>query len=125
MAYRLLADVVVVLHLGFVLFVLGGGVLVWRWPRVAWLHLPAVVWGVGIEWVGAVCPLTPWENWLRRQSGVAVYHGDFVERYFLPVLYPVELTRAVQVALGGLALALNVAVYVWLWRRRWRTRRLE
>ena len=118
MVYRVLADVVVVFHLAFVLFVLFGGFMVWRWPRVAWLHLPAVVWGVGIEWVGTVCPLTPWENWLRRQSGAAVYQGDFVERYVLPVLYPAELTRTVQVALGAFALVLNIAVYVWLWRRR-------
>ena len=118
MVYLVLADVVVVLHLAFVFFVLFGGVIVWRWSRVAWLHLPSVMWGVSIEWAGLPCPLTPWETWLRRQSGTAVYEGDFVERYLLPVLYPEELTRTIQLVLGGFVLVLNVGVYVWLLRDR-------
>ena len=66
--YSLLADLVVTLHLAFVGFVVLGGLAVWRWPRLAWVHVPAVVWGVGIELSGAVCPLTPWESWLRHRA---------------------------------------------------------
>ncbi len=118
MGYGILADVVVVLHVGFVGFVVLGGLVVWRAPRVAWLHLPAVIWGVAIEWSGAICPLTPLEQWLRMRAGTAGYDGDFIEHYVWPVLYPTALTRTDQLWLGGFALAINLAVYVWLWRRQ-------
>ena len=115
--YRLLADLVVLVHLAFVVFVVLGGLLVlWR-PKLAWLHVPAAVWGVAVELGGWVCPLTPLENWLRRSAGLAAYEGGFVERYLLPVLYPGDLTRGVQTALGLGVFALNLAVYGWLWHR--------
>ena len=111
MLYRLLADAVVVIHFGFVLLVVAGGFLVLRWPRAAWIQLPAAVWGVLVEWSGWICPLTPFENWLRAHGGVAGYAGGFVERYFLPVLYPASLTRGVQILLGAAALAANLIAY--------------
>ncbi len=111
MLYRALADTLVVLHLGFVLFVVAGGLLVLKWRRAMWIHLPAAAWGVLIELVGWICPLTPLENWLRAESGDAGYAGAFVEHYLLPVLYPAGLTRNVQIALGLLALAVNVSIY--------------
>ena len=117
MPYGVAADALVVVHLGFVGFVAFGGMLVWRWPRLAWLHVPAVVWAVGIEWSEAICPLTPWEQWLRAEAGGVGYEGDFIGRYLLPVLYPAGLTRTVQLALGGIALGVNAAAYGWLWRR--------
>lgn len=118
MPYRLLADAVVVVHLGFVLFVVCGGLLVlWR-RRAAAVHLPAAVWGVYVELSGRVCPLTPLENRLRAAAGDALYAGDFVERYLMPVLYPADLRREVQIGLGLLALAVNAAVYLYAWRRR-------
>jgi hypothetical protein len=118
LTYGLLADMVVLLHAGFVLCVVFGGLLVWRWPALAWIHLPAAVWGIAIEWAGAVCPLTPLENQLRRLSGQEPYAGDFVARYVVPVLYPAGLTRTAQVVLGLLALAVNVVVYALLLTRR-------
>jgi hypothetical protein len=118
MLYRLLADATVVLHLGFVLFVVGGGLLVWRYPRLVWLHVPAVLWGAFIEFAGWICPLTPLENWLREQGGQSAYATSFVEHYLMPVLYPQSLTRAVQWMLGGLVLLVNITVYVRIWRRR-------
>jgi hypothetical protein len=117
MPYRFLADAVVLLHLGFVVFVVCGGVLV-LWRRgLAVVHLPAAAWGVYIEFSGRVCPLTPLENRLRALAGDAVYSGDFVERYLMPVLYPPGLRRDVQIGLGLFALAVNVAVYLYAWRR--------
>ena len=111
MLYRLLADVVVAVHLGFVLFVVAGGFLTLRWPRAAWIQLPAALWGVLVEWSGWVCPLTPLENWLRAEGGAAGYAGGFVERYLLPVLYPASLTRGTQVLLGATALVVNLIAY--------------
>jgi hypothetical protein len=117
MIYQWLADLTVVVHLAFVGFVVAGGLLVARWGRVAWIHLPSVLWGIGVEWAGGVCPLTPLEVWLRRRAGRAGYEGGFIEHYLLPVLYPAELTRGVQWTLGALLLGLNLVVYGMLLRR--------
>jgi Protein of Unknown function (DUF2784) len=118
MLYQALATLVLLAHLAFVLFVVFGGVAVLRWPRLAWVHLPAVVWGVLIEYAGWICPLTPLENALRQAGGEAGYAGGFVEQYLIPVLYPAALTRAVQVGLGSAVLLLNALVYWRVVRRR-------
>jgi hypothetical protein len=117
MVYRLAADAVLVFHLGFVLFVIGGGFLALRDPRFAWLHLPAAAWGAGIELAGGVCPLTPLENRLRHLGGLSGYSGGFVEHYLLPALYPSGLTRSVEIVLGIAVLAGNVAIYAVVFRR--------
>jgi len=109
--YRALADLAVTLHLGFVLFVVFGGLLVTRWPRLVWIHVPAAVWGVAIEYTGWICPLTPLENWLRVRGGEAGYAGGFIEHYLLPTLYPQGLTRGTQFVLGSLVLMINAAAY--------------
>ena len=115
--YPLLADLVLIIHLAFVVFVLCGGLLVLRWRWIAWLHLPAAAWGAVIEFTGWICPLTPLENGLREQAGQAGYRSDFIAHYLLPVLYPDDLTREVQLILGTVVLAINISVYAWLWRR--------
>jgi hypothetical protein len=111
MIYRILADVVVVLHLCFVIFVVLGGLAVLRAPRLVWLHVPAAIWGALIEFAGWICPLTPLENSLRKRGGEAGYEGGFVEHYVTAVMYPEGLTRELQWVLGGLVLVLNVVVY--------------
>lgn len=116
-----LADLLVVVHLLFVVFVMVGGFLLLRWPQLAWLHLPAALWGAWIEFSGGICPLTPLENHLRALSGEGGYRGGFVEHYLLPILYPAQLTHVVQLWLGGAVVAVNLGVYVWViwvWRRR-------
>lgn len=118
MAYLLVANLLVVLHLAFVAFVIAGGRLVLRRPRLAWVHLPCALWGGLIEFAGWICPLTPLENRFRQLGGQTGYQGGFVEHYLVPVLYPENLTRPVQVGLGALVLVLNAAVYRRLWRRR-------
>ena len=114
---RLAADAVVLLHGAFVLFVVLGGLLVWRWPRLAWLHLPAVAWGALLEFAGWSCPLTPLENALRQAVGQAGYAGGFIDHYLRVLLYPAGLTRAGQWVLGAGVLAVNGAGYGLLWRR--------
>ncbi|MFO1413805.1 MAG: DUF2784 domain-containing protein [Burkholderiales bacterium] len=118
MGWRIAADAVVALHLAFIVFAVAGGFLVLRDRRVAFLHLPAVAWVVWLEFTGALCPLTPLENALRRAAGESGYPGGFIEHYLLPVIYPAGLTADVQVLLGAGALAVNVAVYALVWRRR-------
>jgi len=117
MLYRLLADVVALVHLLFVLLVVGGGLLpLWR-RRLVWLHLPALLWGAAIELTGGICPLTPLELWLRQAAAQQGYRGGFLEHYLLPALYPEALTRSVQIGLGLTVLAGNLLVYLWVWRR--------
>lgn len=113
--YPLLADLVLIVHLVFVIFVLCGGLLVLKWRWIARLHLPAAAWGAVVEFTGWICPLTPLENWLRVQGGEAGYEDDFTTRYLLPILYPVDLTRNIQLLLGTVVIVLNVAVYWWIW----------
>lgn len=118
MVYSWLADGVVVCHALFVAFVAAGGLLVWRWPTLAWVHLPALAWGVAVEAAGWVCPLTPLEQWLRGLAGEAGYAGGFIDYYLLPLLYPPGLTRPAQWALAAAALAVNGVVYGLLLQRR-------
>ena len=118
MIYSILADAVLALHFGFILFVVLGGLLVLRWPRAAWLHVPCAVWGLLIELFGWVCPLTPLENSLRRAAGEAGYAGGFIETYLLPLVYPGGLTREMQLMLAALVVVVNATVYLFVWRRR-------
>ena len=118
MPYLFLADLVVLLHTLFVLFVVGGGLLVLRWPKVAWLHLPAAFWGVLIEFGGWFCPLTNLENYWRRQGGGTAYHDSFIQQYLQPLLYPLGLSPERQVRLCLLALSINLIIYGVIWRRR-------
>jgi hypothetical protein len=113
MAYDVLADAVVVVHVAFIVFVAVGALLAWRWRWLVWLHIPAVAWGVGIIVVGWVCPLTPLEKWLRRQDGRS-YEGGFVDRYLEGVVYPEDLTPLLRT----LAAVLVVVGYAGLLRRR-------
>ncbi|HEY2290943.1 MAG TPA: DUF2784 domain-containing protein [Thermoanaerobaculia bacterium] len=118
MPYRLLAGLLVLFHLGFVLFVVLGGLLVLRWPRLAWAHLPAAAWGAWVEFSSTVCPLTPLENHLRHLGGEAGYSGGFIAHYITPVLYPAGLNPRVQVVLGVFVVLLNVGAYLLVLRRR-------
>ena len=117
MIYRLLADLVFLAHLAFVVFVVLGGIAVWWRPKLAWLHVPAFAWGALIEFAGWICPLTPWEQSLRRLAGEKGYAGGVVEHYLFPVLYPDGLTRDVQIALGLLVLVINTVAYALILRR--------
>jgi hypothetical protein len=111
MAYNLLADLVVFVHFLFVLFSLLGALLVIRWHKMIWLHLPAALWAAGVEFSGKICPLTPLENWLRIKGGGAGYSGDFIGQYLLWLLYPSGLTRGVQIILGTIVVGINIGIY--------------
>ncbi|MGH8369883.1 MAG: DUF2784 domain-containing protein [Gammaproteobacteria bacterium] len=118
MLWLILADTIVVIHLAFVLFVVAGGLLVLRWHRIAWLHLPAVAWGALTEFLHIVCPLTYLEDRLRSLAGGTGYSGDFVSHYLLPILYPPNLTTQIQITLGSMVVIINIVIYAWLLRQR-------
>ena len=114
MLYRSAADLLVLLHLGFIIFVIIGGFLVVKWRWVLFLHLPAAVWGALIEFQGWLCPLTPLEQRLRQAAGEKGYSGGFIEHYLLPVIYPEALTADIQMALGGFVILINLVAYAWV-----------
>ena len=122
MLSRIAADLVLITHLLFIAFVVAGGLLVIRWPRLAWLHLPAAAWGAYIEIAARICPLTYLENWLRVRAGQAGYDGSFIEHYVLPIIYPAGLTRSLQWWLAGLVITVNVLVYGYVLLRRRKAR---
>jgi hypothetical protein len=122
MLYRVFADLLAFLHLAFVGYVLLGGLLAFRWRWTAWVHVPAACWGAWIEFVGWVCPLTPLENRMRAAAGDDGYAGGFVEHYLIPLIYPGELTRDIQIGLGVLVLVVNLVIYFFVWRRTVRRR---
>ncbi len=117
MVYVALADGAVLVHGLFVLFVIGGGAAVLRWPRVRLLHLPAAVWGTAIELGGWICPLTYLENHLRRLGGEAGYSGGFIHNYLEPILYPLGLAHRSQIVLGLSALLVNLVIYTCYYRK--------
>jgi Protein of Unknown function (DUF2784) len=125
MIYRALADLVVLLHLAFILFAVLGGILALKWKRIVWFHVPVALWATLIEFVGYECPLTPLENWLRYQGQEAGYQTSFIERYLLPMLYPVTPTRHLHIVLGLLVLGINLLIYWWAWRRSMKTGRKQ
>jgi hypothetical protein len=121
--YGILADLVVVVHLGFIVFVFLGALLVLRWPRLVYPHVTAAVWGALVEFKHWPCPLTPLENWLRTRSGADAYGGGFVDHYIVPIVYPPGLTPQIQVLIGTAVLAVNLGLYGWLVYRQVRRSR--
>lgn len=121
MIYSLLADVVMLVHLSFVLFAVAGGLLVLKWLRLVWLHIPAVCWAIWIEYSGSICPLTPLEQSLRQHAGEVSYSGGFIAHYLGPILYPEGLTREMQWWIAAFVLVLNLVVYLLVfiaWRKK-------
>jgi len=119
---HLFADIIVLLHFGFIVFAIFGGLLVLKWHWIVWLHIPAVVWGSLIVLFGWICPLTPLENMLRRINEGEIYTGGFIEHYIIPIIYPPGLTREIQIAMGIFLVLLNVIVYTFVYRH-WRLNR--
>lgn len=117
MLFSLAVDLIVLLHLGFILFALFGGFLLLKWRRLIWLHLPVVIWGSLVELVGWYCPLTPLEQSLRQAAGEGGYSGGFIEHYIVPLIYPVGLTRELQILFGCVVVFVNVVAYVLVLRQ--------
>jgi hypothetical protein len=118
MVYQFLAAMVLLLHLGFILFVVAGAALVARRRGLLPLHLAAVAWGIAVEATGAACPLTGLENRLRLLAGSAGYAGGFVDHYLVGIVYPSGLTRELQWLLATPVLVLNAVLYLRIVRGR-------
>jgi len=115
MLWRVLGDVVLIVHLTFIVFVIFGGFLAYRWRWLLWIHLLAAVWASALEFGGWICPLTPLENWFRQAGGEAGYPGGFLEHYLLRIIYPTGLTPDIQIYLGFGVIAINALAYWMVW----------
>lgn len=122
---RIAADLVLILHLGFIVFVVLGGFLIVRFRWVVLVHVPAAAWGTFVELTGRICPLTTWENALRRSAGESGYADSFIEHYIVPVIYPSGLTRDIQFGIAGAVVIANIVIYGWLLYRWSRSRAVE
>jgi hypothetical protein len=123
--YQLAADGVMLIHFAFIAFALFGSLLLPRWPKVAWLHVPALCWAMYIELSGNICPLTPLENYFRELADEATYYGGFIAHYLGPIIYPEGLTRGWQFVAFGILVAVNGAGYGLYFRKRRRLTRVE
>ena len=119
------ADLIVLLHFAFILFVVFGGFIVLRWKWIALLHIPSAAWGVLVESFGWICPLTPLELHFREAAEESLYSGDFVDRYITPIIYPEGLTREMQVALAVAIVVINLCAYSWVFWIRSRNTNTE
>ena len=117
MFFALAADLLIIVHLGFIGFVILGGFMLLKWRWLIFVHLPAVLWGVLLEFQGWICPLTPLEQALRRMSGQQGYTGGFIQHYILPVIYPPALNEDIQLILGILLILINVIIYLWVFQK--------
>lgn len=111
MLYKILADLVILLHFGFILFVIFGALLVFKKPKLAWVHIPVALWGMLISLIGWVCPLTPLENYFHAMAGEYAYSGSFIDHYIVRIIYPSGLTRELAVGMGIIVLVWNVLIY--------------
>ena len=111
MIYSFLADLLVVFHLVFILYGIAGAMLIFKWPKTIWLHLPSCFWGMTVEFTGWICPLTPWEIQLRRLAGEEGYTESFIEHYLILIIYPSGLNREIQMLLGSIVLIVNLSLY--------------
>lgn len=118
MTSLLISELLVVSHFGFILFVIFGGLLVLKWRWMVWVHLPAALWGIVVEVMGWICPLTPLENRYRLQAGQEGYGGDFISHYLLPIIYPAGLNMDLQLALAGFVVVVNTVVYIYVFQKR-------
>ena len=119
MICRILADAVLIIHLLFILFAVAGAFAALRWRLLVWVHLPCALWAAAIVLGGWICPLTPLEVFLRHCAGQAGYAGGFVQHYLLPIIYPHNLTREIQIGLGIGVLVINLVAYALVvWKKR-------
>lgn len=118
MLYQLSADAVLLFHLAFIVFALLGAAMTVRWRWIPLVHLPVSAWAIFVELTGRSCPLTYLENSLRIRAGQSGYSESFIEHYLLAIIYPVGLTREIQLVLAGVVIVINTAIYGWLFMRK-------
>ena len=117
--YELFANLTLIIHLIFILFVIFGGLLFFIFPKIIYIHLPALLWGIYIELTNSFCPLTNLENWFLHQGGLTTYSNDFINNYLFPIIYPEGLTTDIQIYLGIILIIINILIYGLIFKNLW------
>jgi len=114
--YELFANLSLIAHLIFILFVIFGGLLFFIFSKVFYIHLPALFWGIYIELTNSVCPLTYLENWFLNKAELATYSNGFINNYLYPIIYPEGLTNNIQIYLGITLIVINILIYGFIFK---------
>ena len=110
--YEIAADLILIIHFTFILFVVFGALLLFASIKIIFIHIPAVIWGSYIELTNSICPLTYLENWFLHKANLTTYSEGFIQNYLVPIVYPMNLTNDLQIYLGIALIVLNIIVYV-------------
>ena len=109
--YELAAELTLIIHFAFILFVVFGALLFFILKKVIYIHFPALIWGIYIELTHSVCPLTYLENWFLQKANLTTYSEGFIQNYLVPIIYPTNFTNDLQLYLGITLIIINIIIY--------------
>ena len=115
--YELAANLTLIVHFAFILFVVFGALLFFVSVKVIFIHIPAIIWGTYIELTNSICPLTYLENWFLHKANLTTYSEGFIQNYLVPIVYPVSLTKDLQIYLGIALIVINIVFYAFIFNR--------
>jgi len=109
--YEIASNLILLVHLIFIIFVVLGGLLFFASRKIIFIHIPALIWGIYIELTSSICPLTYLENWFLHKANLITYSGGFIQNYLVPIVYPADLTKDLQIYLGITLIVVNIIIY--------------
>ena len=115
--YELAADLTLIVHFAFILFVVFGALLFFVATKIIFIHFPALIWGSYIELTNSICPLTYLENWFLHKANLTTYSEGFIQNYLVPIVYPVSLTKDLQIYLGIALIVINIVFYAFIFSK--------
>ena len=115
--YEIAANLILIVHFIFILFVVFGALLFFVSTKIIFIHVPAVIWGSYIELTNSICPLTYLENWFLKKSNKTTYSEGFIQNYLVPIVYPMNLTKDLQIYLGIALIVVNIIIYVFIFNK--------
>ena len=115
--HELAADIILIIHFLFILFVIFGALLFFVVKKIVFIHIPAIIWGSYIELTNSICPLTYLENWFLHKANLTTYSEGFIQNYLVPIVYPVSLTKDLQIYLGIALIVINIVFYAFIFNK--------
>ena len=116
--YEFLATLSLIIHFLFIIFVIFGGLLFFIKPCTLYFHIPAFIYGAYVEFTQRICPLTYLENYLLTKANLATYSASFIQNYLYAIIYPINLTKEIQISLGVALLIINGIIYGFIIKRK-------
>ena len=115
--YEIVANLTLIIHFAFILFVIFGALLFFASVKIIFIHVPALIWGSYIELTNSICPLTYLENWFLHKANLTTYSEGFIQNYLVPIVYPMNLTKDLQIYLGITLIVINIIIYVFIFNK--------